>query len=105
MKAKSKPVSQYHPYADKVTRDFANNVIHPKLRQIAKQAERALASLLVAGNLGNLAAVSGNRFESLNNLRWEYAISINMQYRICFNWDDKEGPYNIQITKHYQPIK
>ena len=37
-------------------------------------------------------------------MRWDYAIGINMQYRRCFNWDDKEGACNIQITKHYQPI-
>lgn len=102
MKAKRKPVSQYHPYADKVTRDFANgDKIAPELMQYEDIIRIRLQALEQAANLHDLYK-AGVPSRKLNDLRWERRIRGGGSFRICFNWDKKEGPYNIQITDHYR---
>jgi proteic killer suppression protein len=56
---------------------------------IAEIARRKLRMLQDADRLEDLAAVPGNRFESLSGTRkGQYSIRINDQFRICFAWRD-----------------
>jgi len=44
-----------------------------------------------------------NRFEALRGDRkGQYSIAINMQWRICFYWDDENGDArNVEITDYH----
>lgn len=59
-----------------------------------------LDSLENATSLGDLAA-PGNRLHKLAGDRaGQYSLSINKQYRICFNWTD-QGATNVEITDYH----
>ena len=50
-------------------------------------AKRKLDHLHAAAALSDLAAVPGNRLETLaGDRRGQYSIRINDQWRICFRW-------------------
>ena len=51
----------------------------------------------------DLAALPGNRFESLKgNRKGQYSIRINDQWRICFEWTrDNSGPTNVEIVDYH----
>jgi toxin HigB-1 len=54
---------------------------------IQRTARRKLLSLAASVNLADLAALPGNRFERLKDVRkGQYSIRINDQWRICFLW-------------------
>jgi proteic killer suppression protein len=56
---------------------------------IQEPALTKLRLLHAAVRLENLAAVPGNRLESLNGERkGQHSIRINRQWRICFRWDN-----------------
>jgi proteic killer suppression protein len=56
---------------------------------IQEPALTKLRLLNAAVRLENLAAVPGNRLESLNGERkGQHSIRINRQWRICFRWDN-----------------
>ncbi|MFQ5544297.1 MAG: type II toxin-antitoxin system RelE/ParE family toxin [Nitrospiria bacterium] len=66
----------------------------------ARQAEKRLQILDGAKILEDLKALPSNRFESLGGDRQgQYSISINMQWRICFKWDD--APYDVEIVDYH----
>jgi proteic killer suppression protein len=56
-----------------------------------------------ATSLGDLAALPGNRFESLVGDRTgQYSIHINDQWRVCFEWaDGAPGPSNVEIFDYH----
>jgi proteic killer suppression protein len=56
-----------------------------------------------ATNLGDLAALSGNRLEALKGDRLSfYSIRINDQWRICFEWPAQSpGPLNVEIVDYH----
>ncbi|NOY84925.1 MAG: plasmid maintenance system killer protein [Nitrospirae bacterium] len=63
-------------------------------------AEKRLQILNSAEVLKDLEALPSNRFEKLVGDRLgEYRIRINMQWRICFSWDD--APYHVKIVDYY----
>lgn len=51
----------------------------------------------------DLAALPGNRFESLKGSRkGQYSIRINDQWRIYFEWTrDNSGPTNVEIADYH----
>ena len=51
----------------------------------------------------DLAALPGNRFESLKGDRkGQYSIRINDQWRICFEWvRGSSGPANVEIVDYH----
>jgi proteic killer suppression protein len=54
-----------------------------------------------AGRLEDMAAVSGNRLESLGGDRkGQYSIRINDQWRICFIWR-KGAAENVEIVDYH----
>ncbi len=71
-----------------------------KFSGFERQAVKRLRILDVTESLKELAAFPSNRFEGLSGDRkGQYSISINMQWRICFKWDD--APYDVEITDYH----
>jgi proteic killer suppression protein len=69
----------------------------------ARQAEVRLDRLDAATSLRDLAAIGGNRLETLKGDRaGQYSIRINDQWRICFEWPaGSPGPVNVEITDYH----
>ena len=67
----------------------------------ADQAVRRLTLLAIAESLGDLAALPGNRLESLRGDRaGQWSIRINAQWRICFRWEE-DGPCDVEIVDYH----
>ena len=67
---------------------------------VGRQAERRLRLLNEAETLKELEGFPSNRFEKLmGDRKGQYSISINMQWRICFKWDDE--PYDVEIIDYH----
>jgi toxin HigB-1 len=74
-------------------REFAN---------IGGVALRRLVALDSAGSLSDLLVPPSNRLEVLRGERaGQHSIRINDQYRICFQWVERNAE-NVEITKHYR---
>jgi toxin HigB-1 len=68
---------------------------------IQKIAFRKLRMLNRATLLNDLKVPPGNRLESLHGDRKEqYSIRINNQWRICFQWIEKDA-YDVEITDYH----
>ena len=90
-------------FRDKRTRDFANGRYVKAFSGFSRQAERKLDQIEAATSLTDLAALPGNRFESLKGDRnGQYSVRINDQWRICFEWPDRSaGPVNVEIVDYH----
>ena len=90
-------------YKDKRTARFARGEHVREFSGFARQAEVRLDRLDAATNLGDLAALSGNRLEALKGDRLSfYSIRINDQWRICFEWPAQSpGPLNVEIVDYH----
>ena len=90
-------------YRDRKTEDFASGKFVRAFQGIEKQAGRRLAILDAATSITDLRNLPSNRFEALHGDRQgQFSIRINIQWRICFEWDDgAPGPSNVEISKHY----
>jgi toxin HigB-1 len=90
-------------YRDKRTRDFASGKPVKAFSGIQRAAQLKLDRLEAAIDLRDLAALPGNRFESLKGDRkGQYSIRINDQWRICFEWlSDSPGPSNVEIVDYH----
>lgn len=65
-----------------------------------RQAVKRLRILDSATSLQMLAVLPSNRFEALSGDRkGQYSIRVNMQWRICFRWDD--APYDVEIVDYH----
>lgn len=90
-------------YRDKRTRDFAEGKRVKAFFSIVRPARLKLDRLEAATSVLDLAALPGNRFESLHGDRkGQFSIRINDQWRICFNWEDAApGPSNVEIVDYH----
>jgi toxin HigB-1 len=90
-------------FRDKRTQDFALGKRVKAFAGIERAARLRLDRLEAATSLRDLAALPGNRFESLSgNRKGEYSIRINDQWRICFEWRDlAPGPSNVEIVDYH----
>lgn len=67
---------------------------------IQRTARRKLLQLDAAPNLDALRNPPGNRLEQLAGDRaGQWSIRINIQWRICFIWDD--GPREVEIVDYH----
>src|SRR6266566_7791066 len=77
-------------YRDTRTRDFAAGRRVKAFSGIERSARLKLDRLEVALSLKDVAALPGNRFETLaGNRKGQYSIRINDQWRVCFEWPKK----------------
>jgi toxin HigB-1 len=90
-------------YRDKRTREFADGNRVKSFSGFERSARLKLDRLDSAASLQDLAALPGNRFESLTGDRkGQYSIRINDQWRICFEWLDREpGPSKVEIVDYH----
>ena len=90
-------------YRDKRTEDFAAGKRVKAFSGIERPARLELDRLEAPTMLKDLAALPGNRFETLAGERkGQYSIRINDQWRICFEWPDKSsGPQNVEIVDYH----
>ncbi len=72
----------------------------PAFFGIKRQAEKRLRILDAAETLEALKALPSNRFEALSGDRaGQYSIRVNMQWRVCFTWD--EGAHEVEIVDYH----
>ncbi len=90
-------------YRDKRTEQFATGDHVRAFSGFARQAEIRLDRLDAAASLADLAALPGNRLESLKGDReGQYSIRINDQWRICFAWPERSpGPVDVEIVDYH----
>jgi proteic killer suppression protein len=88
---------------DKRTADFATGKRVKAFSGVERAARLKLDRLEAAQALTDLAALPGNRFESLKGDRkGQYSIRVNDQWRICFEWPQKSpGPTNVEIVDYH----
>ncbi len=78
-----------------------NNERVIELVAIEDQAHTRLIRLNAAQSLKDLAALRGNRLETLKGKRaGQYSIRINDQFRVCFKWEEK-GPSDVEIVDYH----
>jgi proteic killer suppression protein len=90
-------------YRDKRTADFDTGKRVKAFSGVERAARLKLDRLEAAQALTDLAALPGNRFESLKGDRkGQYSIRVNDQWRICFEWPQKSpGPTNVEIVDYH----
>jgi len=85
------------------TREFSEGKLVKAFSGFSRQAEMKLDQLEAATAVLDLAALPGNRLESLKGDRkGQYSIRINDQWRICFEWpSESRGPRNVEIVDYH----
>lgn len=72
----------------------------PAFSGFARQADKRLRILDAAETIEALRALPSNRFEALTGDRiGQYSIRVNMQWRVCFTWD--EGAHQVEIVDYH----
>ncbi|MBW2331705.1 MAG: type II toxin-antitoxin system RelE/ParE family toxin [Deltaproteobacteria bacterium] len=72
-----------------------------RFQSFERQARKRLMVLHAAPSLGALMLNPGNRFHALGGDRkGQYAISINKQRRVCFEWRDGNA-YDVEIIDYH----
>jgi proteic killer suppression protein len=90
-------------YGDNRTRNFAAGERVKAFSGFERSARLKLDRLEAATSLQDLAALPGNRFESLlGDRKGQYSIRINDQWRICFEWPGRAlGPSRVEIVDYH----
>ena len=92
-------------FRDKDTsRVFAGRRARKIPAEIVERAQAKLAILDGAESLGELRQPPSNMLHKLSGDRaGQWAIRINAQWRICFQFDDEAGDVEaVEISKHYE---
>lgn len=94
-------------YRDRRTRDFAAGKRIKAFSGIERAARLKLDRLEAATGVKDIAALPGNRLETLvGDRKGQYSIRINDQWRICFEWPDHApGPSSVEIVDYHQEGK
>lgn len=89
-------------FGDKRTQEFAQGKRVKAFSGFEYKAEMKLDQLDSATSLLDLD-LPGNRLEALKgNLKGQYSIRINDQWRICFEWPKgTPGPIKVQIIDYH----
>ena len=97
------PESKPPKFRDKRTREFAEGKRIKEFQAFEKQANKRLTILEAATSKQDLWSLASNRFHALGGDReGQFAIRINEQWRICFEWPDGETEaFNIEITDYH----
>ena len=90
-------------YGNKRTRDFAGGKRVKAFSGFRRSAQLKLDRIEAAVSVKDLAALPGNRFETLSGDRkGQYSIRINDQWRICFEWPEGSvGPVDVEIVDYH----
>lgn len=72
-----------------------------RFQAFERQARKRLMVLHAAPSIEALMLNPGNKFHALSGDRkGQYAISINKQWRVCFEWNDGNA-YHVEITDYH----
>jgi toxin HigB-1 len=90
-------------HKDKRTEAFARGDFVRDFQGFESKASRRLSILNAAPDLATLRALPSNRLEALRGDRvGQFAIRVNQQWRICFEWQDGQpGPSNVELVDYY----
>ena len=90
-------------YRDKRTATFARGEFAKEFQGFNRQGWKRLEILDASASLAERASLPSNRLEALRGDRTgQYAIRINQQWRICFEWpQDAAGPSNAEIVDYH----
>ncbi len=90
-------------YRERRTARFAAGERVKEFEAFRKQADKRLTILESAANGHSLLGLPSNRFHALGGDRiGQYSISINSQWRICFEWPEGDRePSNIEIVDYH----
>ena len=90
-------------FANKATEKVYNQIFSKKLpNDIQRVALRKLVMIDNAGCLEDLRVPPANRLELLHgNREGQYSIRINDQFRVCFNVEDKNSFYQVEIVDYH----
>ncbi len=89
-------------FADRATRDlYATGTSKRLPSDIAKRATRKLEYVNLATRLEDLKVPPGNRLHALGTDRkGQHSISVNDQWRICFQFMDGDA-YDVEICDYH----
>jgi len=83
------------------TEKLFNDIRVRRFQSFERQARKRLMVLHASPSLDALMLNPGNKFHTLGGDRkGQYAISINKQWRVCFEWRDGNA-YNVQIIGYH----
>lgn len=90
-------------YRDARTRDFAAGKRVKSLSGIERAARLKLDRLESATTLNDLAALPGNRLETLvGDRKGQHSIRVNDRWRICFEWPKQSpGPVHVELVDYH----
>lgn len=87
-------------FKDRDTENLYHRQFVRRFSGFERQALKRLRILDSATNLQVLSALPSNHLELLSGDRkGQYSIRVNMQWRICFRWD--EAPYDVEIVDYH----
>jgi proteic killer suppression protein len=89
-------------FKDKETEKVWNREFSKKLpHDIQERALMKLQQLHAAGDLKDLSIPASNQLEPMKgNRKGQHSIRINMQWRICFKWNDGHAE-DVEITDYH----
>ena len=90
-------------YRDKRTKEFAEGKRVKEFEGFRRRAEKRLYILDAATSLADLQALPSNALEGMKGYRkGQHNIRINMQWRICFEWPERQsGASNVEIVDYH----
>jgi proteic killer suppression protein len=88
-------------FACQDTKELFNDKQVRRFQSFERQARKRLMVLHAASGLNALMLNPGNMFHALKgNRQGQFAIGINMQWRICFEWHDGNA-FNVAIADYH----
>ncbi len=88
-------------YKDRATKELAYGVPVRRFGNIAEQARTRLRRLEAATSLDDLRTLPSNRLHPLTRDRdGQWAIAVNRQWRICFEWRDGAA-WNVELVDYH----
>lgn len=89
-------------FADKNTKRLWTRQFVKKFSAFTHEAYECLVMLSNARSLGDLAFPPSNELHKLKGERkGQWAITVNDQYRLCFNWGKDNNAYDVEITDYH----
>lgn len=88
-------------FADKETERLSNRIRTWRFASVDRIAFRKLRQIASVDRVEELAEPPGNRLEKLHGDReGQWSIRINDQWRICFEWRDKDA-WQVEIVDYH----
>ena len=95
-------------YQNKETQDVHDGKKSRRLGDLTRKALRKLDQIHNAAQLSDLAVPPGNHLEPMKGRvrKGQHSIRINLQWRICFTWDEETGDAEeVEIVDYHDESK